>query len=78
MADNRRGTSRGPEQQRRDNSDTERENVRSSNDRDRELEREGIESEHDRNDDNAVRGHTQDTDPDSAEAEIDRDDTVDE
>jgi len=61
-------------------SDSEHERIRSSNDRDQELEREGIESRHNRGYDEAVQGlgSDQPTDPDSAEAENDRDDMVDE
>ena len=68
-------------------SDVERENIRSSNDRDQQLEREGVESEHNRGYDEAVTGRGsadqrdeefEDVDPDSAEAEVDRDDTIDE
>jgi hypothetical protein len=57
----------------------EQERVRSSNDEDQALEREGIESEHNRGYDNAARGASdegEDIDPDSAEADVDRDDTV--
>jgi hypothetical protein len=59
--------------------------VRSSNDHDQAAEREGIETEHNRGYDEAVRGRTSmeqedmgDIDPDSAESDNDRDDTVDE
>ncbi len=58
--------------------ESEHDRVRSSNDRDQELEREGIESEHNRGYDEAVRGRNDsrgDVDPDSATADIDRDDT---
>jgi hypothetical protein len=58
--------------------DTEHDRVRSSNDRDQELEREGIESKHNRGYDEAVRGQNGPTDPDSAFSDVDRDDTVDE
>ena len=59
------------------NSDTERERIRSSNDRDQELEREGITSRQNRGYDEAVRGqrNTQ-TDPDSATSDVERDDTI--
>ena len=65
-------------------SETERESVRSSNDRDQAMEREGNQSEHSRGYDEAVTGRGagdtdeefEDVDPDSAESEIDRDDTV--
>jgi hypothetical protein len=59
------------------NSDTERERIRSSNDRDQELEREGITSRQNRGYDEAVRGqqNTQ-TDPDSAASDVERDDTI--
>ena len=66
-------------------SDIERDRVRSSNDRDQATEREGMESEHNRGYDDAVRGNDnsgdeqfEDTDPDSASSDIDRDDTIDE
>jgi len=59
--------------------------VRSSKDQDQAAEREGIETEHNRGYDEAVRGRTSmeqedmgDIDPDSAESDNDRDDTVDE
>ena len=56
-------------------SETEHDRVRSSNDRDQQLEREGIESEHNRGyDDAAQAGRRRDVDPDSADAGIDRDD----
>jgi hypothetical protein len=85
MADNDRDLmSETPQQRRTETSDSERERVRSSNDRDQAMEREGVETEHNRgyddaadrgvrNDDQADRG---DVDPDSAEADIDRDDTI--
>ena len=59
--------------------DAEREQVRSSNNRDRQLEREGVESQHNRGYDQAARGQGGQrgpTDPDSAESDVDRDDTV--
>ena len=59
--------------------DEEQDQVRSSNDRDQELEREGIESEHNRDYDGAVRGVSEegeDIDPDAPEADVDRDDSV--
>ena len=65
----------------RETSNIEHDRVRSSNDRDQELEREGIESEHNRGYDEAVRGggsRNRDTDPDSAESDVDRDDMVEE
>jgi hypothetical protein len=66
-----------PQQQDRATSDEqEREQIRNSNDIDQELEREGIESERNRGYDDAVRGQGRDVDPDSAEADVDRDDTV--
>jgi hypothetical protein len=68
-------TTRGPEETR----DQEQDRVRSSNDRDQELEREGIEADHNRGYDNAVRGRSeegQDIDPDSPEADVERDDSV--
>jgi ATP-dependent Lhr-like helicase len=66
-------------------SDTEHDRVRSSNDRDQSAEREGLETEHNRGYDEAVRGQKspsveefEDIDPDSAESDVDRDDTIDE
>jgi hypothetical protein len=65
-------------------SDTEHGSVRSSNDRDQQLEREGIETEHNRGYDEAAKGSAgsneefEDIDPDSAESDVDRDDTIDE
>jgi hypothetical protein len=63
---------------------TERERVRGSGDRDRAVEREGVETD-DRGYDEATRardGSTdeefEDIDPDSAESDVDRDDTIDE
>ena len=64
----------------------EHERIRRSNDRDQEAEREGNLPPHDRGYDEAVRGETNqasddtaglagDVDPDSAESEVDRDDT---
>lgn len=58
--------------------DTEHERVRSSNDRDQAMERAGEVSERNRGYDDAVRGisvETEDVDPDSAESDVDRDDT---
>jgi hypothetical protein len=66
-------------------SETEHDRVRSSNDKDQAVEREGLESEHNRGYDEAVRGNarardeaSEDVDPDSASSDIDRDDTIDE
>jgi hypothetical protein len=76
MADNTRDMDdddlRAPE----DVETREGERVRSSTDRDQDLEREDIESEHNRGTDEAVRGrgHSGDIDPDSAESDVDRDD----
>ena len=66
-------------QRRNETSDTEHDRVRGSNDLDQELEREGVESRHNRGYDDAVRGagdQNRDVDPDSAESDIDRDDTL--
>ena len=60
-----------------DSSDAERERVRSSNDRDQQLDREGITSRHNRGYDDAANGQTAPTDPDSAFSDVDRDDTQD-
>ena len=54
----------------------ERDTIRNSNDRDQQLEREGVETEHNRGYDEAVRGQDRDVDPDSAESDVDRDDTL--
>jgi len=66
-------------------SQSEHDAIRSSNDRDQAAEREGLESEHNRGYDEAVRGRTNvehedlgDVDPDSAESDVDRDDSIDE
>jgi len=53
-------------------SDVEGEQVRSSNTRDPQLEREGVESQHN----SGKGGQRGPTDPDSAESDIDRDDTI--
>jgi len=59
--------------------DAEHERIRSSNDRDQALERAGRTSEHNRGYDEAVRRAAleddEDIDPDSADSDIDRDDT---
>jgi hypothetical protein len=59
-----------------ENRDMEHDRVRSSNDRDQQLEREGVETEHNRGYDDATKGMGDDVDPDSAEAENDRDDML--
>ncbi len=68
-----------------DTRDSEHDAVRSSNDRDQAAEREGIETEHNRGYDEAVQGRESmeqedfgDVDPDSAESDNSRDDTIDE
>ena len=79
-------TQQGPSQPRgNETSETERDRMRSSNDRDQDLEREGVESEHNRGYDDSVVGRAsgegeefEDIDPDSAESDVDRDDTIDE
>jgi ATP-dependent Lhr-like helicase len=55
----------------------EHERVRSSNDEDQEMEREGIESRHNRGYDETVRGRegVEDIDPDSADSDVERDDS---
>jgi hypothetical protein len=65
--------------------ESEREAVRSSNDRDQAAEREGVDTEHNRGYDEAAKGRSSmeqedfgDVDPDSAESENSRDDTIDE
>jgi ATP-dependent Lhr-like helicase len=67
-----------------DTLESERDAIRSSNDRDQAAERDGFASEHNRGYDEAVRGRTEvehedlgDIDPDSAESEVNRDDTID-
>jgi ATP-dependent Lhr-like helicase len=60
-----------------DADDVEREEIRSSNDRDQAAERDGDFSERNRGYDKAVRNESvEDVDPDSADSDIDRDDTV--
>ena len=67
-------------------SKSEHDTIRSSNDRDQQAERDGVETEHNRGYDEAVRGRRTnveqedlgDVDPDSAESDVDRDDTIDE
>ena len=65
--------------------DSEHDAIRRSNDRDQAAERDGVETEHNRGYDDAVSGRTNveqedlgDVDPDSAESDVDRDDTVSE
>ena len=81
MADTRRT---GPERA-GTTRESEHDAIRSSNDRDQKAEREGVETEHNRGYDEAARGRTSvehedlgDVDPDSAESDVDRDDTIDE
>jgi ATP-dependent Lhr-like helicase len=74
MADNTRDDISTPP--RNETSDDERGRVRSSNDRDQALEREGIEPKHNRGYDDATQGGRQDVDPDSAESDVDRDDSL--
>ena len=66
-------------------SQSEHDAVRSSNDRDQAAERDGVETEHNRGYDEAARGRTNvehedlgDVDPDSAQSDVDRDDSIDE
>jgi ATP-dependent Lhr-like helicase len=75
MADNENRVS---PPRRSENADVEHDRVRSSNDRDQALEREGVESEHNRGYDEAAKGMGDDVDPDSADAENDRDDMLSE
>ena len=69
---------------RNEDSDLEHDRVRSSNDQDQELDREGLGSTRNRGYDEAVRGEDlgdvddSEIDPDSAESDVDREDTVDE
>jgi hypothetical protein len=77
MAESPRDETAEPQPRGSENS-TERESIRSSTDRDQNVEREDIESEPDRTGNEDVTGRGEDVDPDSAEADIDRDDTVDE
>ena len=65
--------------------ESEHDAVRSSNDRDQMAERDGVETAHNRGYDDAVKGRESveqedlgDVDPDSAESDVDRDDTIDE
>ena len=66
-------------------SKTEHDAIRQSNDRDQAAERQGVETEHNRGYDEAAKGRSfveqedlGDVDPDSAESENSRDDTIDE
>ena len=81
MADNDREEMFEQPHRRNTTGDSERERVRSSNDRDQQIEREGEKTEHDRGYDDAVQGIRRDDegdiDPDSAESDVDRDDTID-
>jgi hypothetical protein len=62
-----------------EDSESEHDRVRSTNDQDQEMEREGVETKRNRGYDAAVRGEDLgDLDPDSAESEVDRDDTGEE
>jgi hypothetical protein len=62
-----------------EDSEIEHDRVRSTNDQDQEMEREGVETKRNRGYDAAVRGEDLgDLDPDSAESEVDRDDTTEE
>jgi hypothetical protein len=57
--------------------DMERDRIRSSNDRDQAAERDGRTTSHNRGYDDAVRGEdVEDIDPDSAQSDIERDDSV--
>jgi hypothetical protein len=78
MADNRNIPELEAERDWRAGRDEEQEQIRSSNDRDQELEREGIESRHNRGYDETAKGlaESEPTDPDSAESENDRDDMI--
>jgi hypothetical protein len=78
MADTRKGPERAGNTR-----ESEHDAVRSSNDRDQKAEREGLENQHNRGYDDAARGRQSveredpgDVDPDSAESDVDRDDTV--
>jgi hypothetical protein len=82
MADHNRNPSQPP---RGETSELEHDRVRSTNDNDQQAEREGVESEHNRGYDDAVRGNTsseseefEDIDPDSANSDVDRNDMIDE
>ena len=66
-----------------DTAEKEHDRIRSSNDRDQAMEREGTTSGHNRGYDEAMKGHktstdetSEDVDPDSANAENDRDDMM--
>ncbi len=59
-------------------SETEHDRVRTSNDRDQQMERDGKQTEHNRGYDEAAHGRSgQDVDPDRADADVDRDDIGD-
>ena len=76
MADSNTHASKQP--RRNETADGEHDRVRSSNDRDQQLEREGVESEHNLGYDEAAKGMGDDVDPDSADAQNDRDDMMNE
>lgn len=67
-----------------ENSETEHDRVRSSNDQDQQMEREGVDSTRNRGYDDVVSGEDlgdvddREQDPDSAFSDVDRDDTADE
>jgi hypothetical protein len=71
-------TQRNAPEPRRETADMEHDRIRSSNDRDQQMEREGLESEHGRGYDEAGKGMGDDVDPDSADSGNDRDDMIDE
>ena len=79
MADTR---DKGPERA-GNTRESEQDAVRSSNDRDQAAERDGVETAHNRGYDEAAKGQSVehedlgDVDPDSAESDVDRDDTLD-
>jgi hypothetical protein len=67
-----------------EDSETEHDRVRSSNEQDQQIEREGMESTRNRGYDDVVHGEDlgdvdeRELDPDSASSDVDRDDTIDE
>ena len=77
MPDKRDPVSESPQPPRRQTTDLERERIDASQDRGQRTERNSIEQEHSRGYDEG-KGPGNDVDPDSADAEVSRDDMLDE
>ena len=81
---NTSGTVENPRPRANEDSESEHDRVRSTNDQDQQLEREGVESARNRGYDEVVHGEDlgdvedRDLDPDSALSDVDRNDSVDE